>query len=123
MRWEILVLLGLVISDILFTYRLLYITKVKLKKKNWFEAERNPIIKKILIKYGLHKGIRISAAFSLTLITGFLFYLDFRTNYFDFSRIVFFAMGLFFLVNVMHFHFLGMLNDEVEIEENKNDKK
>jgi hypothetical protein len=98
-RWELIILYVLVVSDILFTYGLMYKTK-KYKMKGYVEF--NPIVRKLTDKYGLHKGIRVSAIYALGLLTICFLYLFWRVPPADFSRMVFFAMGMFTLMNIIH---------------------
>jgi hypothetical protein len=88
--------------DIVLTYVALYQVKEKFKVKKWYAFEGNNVVSFFFRKFGLHKGARISALFSLSLFTGVIFYLNWRVPYDDFSRILFFAMGVFTILNISH---------------------
>jgi hypothetical protein len=117
-RYEVVVLLLLVCADILLTYFLLYKSK-SMGYKNWFDFEKNAVIRKLLIKFGLHNGIRIGVVFSLALITGVMVYLNYMHSWESFSRLIFFGMGFYCMVNIMHLYSWQLLVQEA----NKNDQK
>jgi hypothetical protein len=110
-RWEIIILLALVMLDIILTYLALYQVKNKFKIKKWYAFEGNNVVSYFFKKYGLHTGARISALFSLLLITGVIFYLNWRVPANDFSSIIFFAMGIYTILNVSHIMNLKKLSE------------
>jgi hypothetical protein len=94
----------------MLTYLALYKVKTKFKIKKWYVFEGNSVVSFFFKKYGLHKGAKISALFSLALFTALIFYLNWRVPPDDFSRIMFFAMGVFTILNVSHVMNLKKLN-------------
>jgi hypothetical protein len=114
-RWELIVLYVLVMSDIIFTYLLMYKTKVN---KMTGYVEFNPVVRRLVDKHGLHKGIRISALYAFGLLTLCFLYLFWRVPPADFSRLVFFAMGMFSLMNIIHVSSLVVVNDAIEKKKN-----
>jgi len=112
-RYEILVVLFLVAGDILMTYYLLYRSKTA-GAKGWIEFERNPIIRRFIEKHGLHKGIRIGFIYSMALMTGAFIYFNWRSDWIGFTRIIFFAMGFYVMLNIMHILSIQLLHREIE---------
>jgi ABC-type branched-subunit amino acid transport system permease subunit len=97
---------------------LLYKTK-KLGYKNWAMAERNPIIRAMVEKFGLHKGIRIASVFTILVVVGIIFYFNWRTNWLDFSRIMFFCIGFYTFISVMHIYSFKALREEENAKKQK----
>jgi len=118
-RWEVIILLGLVAIDVGMTYILMYFLKEKLKVKDFYKYERNPMVKKFVSKFGLHKGIRISYVWTLGMWFFLIMYFSIRTNWFDFSRIIFFALGVYVLMNVVHFYTLTDVIEQVKKRKGK----
>jgi hypothetical protein len=106
MRIEIVVIYILAFIDIMATYYMLYLTK-KQGHKNWADAEQNKVVQFFLKKFGLHNGVRLSAIFTFSVLTGAMFYLNARVNAYDFSRMIFFLMGAYFIVLTYHILFLN----------------
>lgn len=111
---EVIIVFALLFTDMMFTYALCYKT-MKLGYKNWWNAERNPIVRYFLMKYGVHKGMRYGASTTIGLVTAIVFILNIRMNWFDFSRIIFFLMGVYAIMNMVHIYTL----DQVRQEERK----
>lgn len=105
-RWEIIILLGLVVVDVAMTYVLMYFLKEKLHVKDYYKYERNPIVKRFVAKHGLHKGIRLSFIWSIVMWFIVIMYLSIRVNWFDFSRMIFLAIGIYIMMNTIHFYTL-----------------
>ena len=110
-RWEIIIVYCLAMADILFTYGLLYKTK---KHKLKGSVEFNPVVRKFIDKYGLHKGIRVSTVYALGLLTFIFLYLFYRVPSEDLSRMVFFAMGFYTLMSVIHISSFAIVANEVK---------
>jgi len=104
-RWEIIIVYFLSFLDIGLTYILLYKTK-KAGIKKWYNAEQNNIIRSLLKRYGLHKGIRMGSVVTFGLLTVMFVYFAARVNWLDFTRLTFFMMGAYVIVLTYHVLFL-----------------
>ena len=117
-RWEVIILFGLMFVDIMFTYNLLHEVKKK-GVKDWWKYEFNPIVKKYIKRFGLHKGIRISALWGASLLTIVLLYLFYRVPANDFTSMVFFTMGFYTLMNIIHITSWTAIKNETKNKKGK----
>ena len=100
-RWEIVIVFVLSFFDITLTYLLLHKSK-QMGDLNWFNNEQNSVIQFFFRKYGLHKGARLGALFTFSMLTGLFFYLSVRVNWVDFTRFTFFLMGAYVIILTYH---------------------
>lgn len=101
-------LVMLVAADILFTYYLLYRVK-RSGRRNWYDLEGNAIIRGLLKRFGLHKGIRLGALFSIAMMTGILVYFSKRLAYLGFVNVVYLIMGFYFAILMSHMSSLAYI--------------
>jgi hypothetical protein len=102
MLWEPIYIVILVAIDILFTYVLLNKTIELGKGKDYEEHEANPVVRFFIKKYGIHKGMRFAALYSVTAISLVLYYLSIRYTDSAFRNMLYFIMGVYSMMMLMH---------------------
>jgi hypothetical protein len=53
-------------------------------------------------RFGVHKGMRLAVVTTTLMMCGVIIYLRIRTNPLDFSRLIFFIMGAYALMSIIH---------------------
>lgn len=112
-RWEIVVVLGLAFLDMMLTYYLLYLSKTH-GQKDWENNEQNMVVRALLKRFGLHNGVRIGATSTLIILTGLIFFMNYRYNWYDFSRFMFFFIGAYSMVIMYHTYYLKSMKRQIE---------
>jgi len=123
--WEPIYIIMLAAADILFTYVLLN-KVIKMGKGKNYESEANPIVKFFLKKYGLHKGTRVAAFYSVAAITGVIYYLSVRYGELAFRNMLYFVMGVYsmmLLIHISSFKFLYRQQEVIDDAKKKNGRK
>ena len=102
MIWEPIYVVVLTTADILFTYILLNKTIELGKKKDYEDHEANPVVKVLIKKFGVHKGMRLAALYSVTAISIVLYILSQRYAEVQFRNMLYFIMGVYSMMLMMH---------------------
>jgi len=104
---EVYVLFGFMFADMIFTYLNAY--KMSLKDKEFWKYELNPLTQKFLKRHGVHKGMRFAITSSTIMLLAVVVWLRIRTNPLDFSRLIFFSMGAYGLMGMIHIYMFKSL--------------
>jgi len=122
MLWEPIYIVMLAAADILFTYVLLNKTIKMGKGKEFENSEANPVVRYCLKRWGIHKGTRIAALYSVTAITAVIFYLSRRYAEPAFRNMLYFVMGVYSLMLLVHISSFRFLKHQEEVMKNAKKK-